>query len=407
MASSSPALVEIVRWPEASGLADVLRPAIPRLVDEMIEQIGAEIPEFDRPLQGRFGDTVRQAATASGERFLALLAGDERDPRAESALYVELGRGELRSGRSIDTLLAAYRIGARVLWRGFAAEGVAAGVDPNQLYRLAEALFAYVDALSAESAEGYADEQLLMSGARERERDLMLEILMRRPAADGVVVQAQAARAEWLLPERVAPVVVPAALRSAAQLQHRLPAGSMAATFDGMTVALVPDVDGPGRDAEITRALNGAPAVRGGTIDWADTAEAIERAILAAQLQNAGVLPSRDGVVVHADDYLVDVILHRDPVRARALADRALAPLDALSAAARDRHTAALSAWLDHAGNTTAAADSMHVHPQTLRYRLRQLEEVLGAELLSSPEGRLELQLALRVRGSRRDRQAP
>ena len=53
-----------------------------------------------------------------------------------------------------------------------------------------------------------------MSGARERERAQMLEVLMRRPAADAVVVQAQAARAEWLLPERLAPVAVPAALRA-------------------------------------------------------------------------------------------------------------------------------------------------------------------------------------------------
>ena len=159
----------------------------------------------------------------------------------------------------------------------------------------------------------------------------------------------------------------------------------MAATFDGMTIALVPDVDGPGRDAEIDRALTGAPAARGATVAWPDAAEAIERAILAAQLQSSGVLPWKDGAVIDADDHLVDLILHRDPERAQALADRALAPLDALSAGARERLTDTLSAWLDNAANTTATAQAMHVHPQTLRYRLRQLEEVLGADCLGSP----------------------
>jgi hypothetical protein len=393
-----PALAEIVRLPEGKALAALLRPVVPRLIDDLIAQIGREIPQYDRPLQGSFGQKVRGAATSSLERFLALIAGDERDPRAHSALYVDLGRGELRSGRPIDTLLAAYRIGARVMWRGFTAEGKRAGVEPDSLYRLAEALFAYVDELSAESAEGYAEEQSRMSGARERERDLMLEVLMRRPAADAVVVQAQAARAEWLLPERFAPVAVPVALRTAGQMLSRVPSGSMVATCDGMTIALVPDLDAPGRAAELERALGGKPAARGASVPWSQGAEEIERAILAASLQNSGVLPN-GGLLIAAEDHLIDLILHRDQERARAMSDRALAPLDALSDGTRERLTDTLSAWLDHAANTTATAQAMHVHPQTLRYRLRQLEEVLGDDRLGSPDGRLELTLALRVRG--------
>ncbi|MEA2480925.1 MAG: hypothetical protein QOJ07_2847, partial [Thermoleophilaceae bacterium] len=395
---SEPALADIVSWPKGQALAAVLRPCVGPVVEEMIDAIRAEIPPYDRPLRGDFGDKVRGAATRSLERFLALLAGDERDPRAHSALYVELGRGELRSGRPLDTLLSAYRIGGRVMWRRFAAEGKAAAVEPDELYRLAEALFAYVDELSAESAEGYAEEQALTNGARERERERMIEILLRRPPADAVVVQAQAARAEWLLPERFAPVALPAALRSPGQLHHRLPAGSLAAAFDGMTVALVPDLDSPGHAAELGRALGGAPAARGAGVAPAAAAEQIERVLLAARLQAAGVLPA--GGVIATDDHLVDLILHRDTAAAAALADRVLAPLDALAPATRERLTDTLSAWLDHAASTTATAQAMHVHPQTMRYRLRQLEEVLGPGRLDTPDGRLELQLGLRVRGS-------
>src|SRR3954464_12131706 len=202
----------------------------------MIDAIRAEIPAYDRPLQGDFGERVRGSTTASVDRFLALIAGEERDPRKSSDLYVELGRNEVRSGRPIDTLLGAYRIGARVMWRGFAAEGQAKGIEPDELYRLAEALFAYVDELSHESADGYAEELAQRHGARERERERMLEVLMRtNPPADPVVVHAQAARAEWKLPEQVAPVATPAARMPARQLEHRLPDGSMAATLAGVT----------------------------------------------------------------------------------------------------------------------------------------------------------------------------
>jgi hypothetical protein len=394
-----PALIDITRLPEGPAVSAALRPAVPRLIEEMIEALRAEIPAYDRPLRGDFGERVRGSTTASVERFLALIAGEERDPRAHSDLYVELGRNEVRSGRPIDILLGAYRIGARVMWRGFAAEGQAVGLEPDVLYRLAEALFAYVDELSHESADGYAEEQALRDGARERERDRMLEVLMRRPAADAVVVHAQAARAEWTLPERMAPVATPAARMPARQLEHRLPDGSMAATFDGMTVALIPDLDTPGRTAELERALSGAAAVRGAQVPSLEAAEEVDRAVLGAALQQAGVLP--DDGLVDTGDHLMALILHRDPERAQSLADRALEPLDRLSPAARDRLTDTLAAWLDNGCNTGETSRALHVHMQTLRYRLKQLDEVFGPDRLTDGDARLELQLALKVRRER------
>src|SRR4051812_45118236 len=346
-----PSLNDMTPWPDGPAIAAALRPAVPRLIEEMIDAIRAEIPEYDRPLQGRFGENVRVGTTGSIDRFLAAIAGEEADERARGGFYVELGRNESRRGRPIDTLLSAYRIGARMMWRGLAAEGQAAGIEPTILYRLAEAVFAYVDELSHESATGYSEEQALMDGARERERERMLEVLTRRPPADAVAVHAQAARAEWTLPDAFAPVAVPSARVSARTLEHRLPDGSMAATLDGMTVALVPDIDGPGRELELERALTGEPAARGATVPWSDAAEAIERTLLAAALQEAGVLDA-DGLV-DADEHLVELIVHRDPQRARALADGALEPLDALSPSSRERLTETLDGWLAHACNTT------------------------------------------------------
>jgi hypothetical protein len=391
-----PTLAQITRLPDGHNVAAALRPIVPDLIEEMIAAIRAEIPAYDRPLQGGFGERVRTAITASVERFLTLIAGEEHDPRAQSAIYVELGRREVRSARPLDTLLGAYRIGARMMWRGFAAEGQAQGIEPDVLYRLAEALFAYVDELSHESADGFAEEQSLRDGARERERDRMLDLLMQKPPADAVVVHAQAARAEWVLPDSLAPVATPAARLPARQLEHRLPDGSMAATFDGMTVALVPDLDAPGRAAELLRALNGKPAARGAVTASLESAEEIDRVVLAAALQQADVLP-KDGLIA-TEDHLVELILHRDPARSHSLADKALEPLDSLTPAAKQKLTETLEAWLDNACSTGETARALHVHMQTLRYRLRQLEEVFGPDRLKDGDHRLELQLALKVR---------
>ena len=76
-------------------------------------------------------------------------------------------------------------------------------------------------------------------------------------------------------------------------------------------------------------------------------------------------------------------------------AERALAPLAGLRPAARARLSATLRAWLDHPGQVQPVAERLHVHPQTVRYRVAQLRELFG-ERLDDPDARFELALALR-----------
>jgi DNA-binding PucR family transcriptional regulator len=56
---------------------------------------------------------------------------------------------------------------------------------------------------------------------------------------------------------------------------------------------------------------------------------------------------------------------------------------------------ATVRAWLDAFGDTDIAAAVLNVHPNTVRYRVRQLRE-LGLVDLDDPDARLALQLHLR-----------
>lgn len=76
-------------------------------------------------------------------------------------------------------------------------------------------------------------------------------------------------------------------------------------------------------------------------------------------------------------------------IASRALTDPRLARLDATS-------TETLRSYLDGFGDVTAAARELHVHPNTVRYRLRGIENRLGASL-SDPDTRLLLSLSLRA----------
>jgi DNA-binding PucR family transcriptional regulator len=84
---------------------------------------------------------------------------------------------------------------------------------------------------------------------------------------------------------------------------------------------------------------------------------------------------------------------------ARALVSERLAALNVLPVAERERLTTTLASWLAHQRLTPRIADELHVHPQTERYRVAKLRELLG-DALETPDGRFELELALRVRAA-------
>src|SRR3954449_329771 len=97
-----PGLNGMAPWPDGPAIAAALRPAVPRLIGAMIDAIRAEIPEYDRPLRGRFGENVKVGTSASIQRFLAAIAGEEAPAVSRGDLYVELGRSEAKRGRPID-----------------------------------------------------------------------------------------------------------------------------------------------------------------------------------------------------------------------------------------------------------------------------------------------------------------
>ena len=131
-------------------LAKALRPALPDLAQHIIVAIGREVPAYARPLEGPFGRALRVGVERALSRFVDGIERPGAGDGGAREIYVALGRGEMRAGRSLDALLSAYRIGARLAWERFVAAGEAAGHEPRTLYRLASAIFDYIDGISAE-----------------------------------------------------------------------------------------------------------------------------------------------------------------------------------------------------------------------------------------------------------------
>jgi hypothetical protein len=391
--------------PEA---ADALRPELPRLADDIIAAISVEVPDYARPMEGRFGDVTRFGVEVALSRFVDLLVGDVHDDATTRATYVKLGRGEFRAGRSLDALLAAYRVGARVSWRRFVDAGTRGGLPPQALYDLGEAIFAYIDEISAESVEGYAEAQSAAAGETQRRRRRLLRLLAQDPPAEGEAVRTAAQAAGWPLPRSVAAIVAGEDENEdhldaiAARLARRLGEGAVGAAVGGLAVVMLPDPAGPGRRRAVETALAGDHAALGPAVGWPDAAVSLRRAAAAYRLPaghppgQSGTSPLGESRLVVADDHLPALLLAAEPALASDLARTRLAPLDELAPGPRERLEATLRAWLDRPGQVQAVAEQLGVHPQTVRYRLKQLRELFGGRL-EDPDARFELSLALRA----------
>jgi hypothetical protein len=309
---------------------------------------------------------------------------------ARSDVYRELGRGEMRAGRSLESLLSAYRAGARVAWRQFAELGTAAGLAPHTLYLLAESIFAYIDVLSAESAEGHALEQSAAAGEAQLRRRRLVRLLVREPPADPETVVAAAAEVGWPLPRTLAVMAITGPRRDAAI--WRLPPDAITETLGDVGCAVIPDADGPGRLAALRRAVVDAGAVAGlgTTVGWEEAAVSYARGRAALELADG------EPTLIVAREHAGELLLRAEPRLAAELADERLLPLSGLPVGSRERLTDTLRAWLAEQGRTSAVASRLGIHPQTARYRLGRLRELFG-DALDDPDERFWLELALRA----------
>jgi hypothetical protein len=379
-------------------VAQAMRADLPTVAQRTVATIVVEVPSYADAFAGEMGHAITNAVELALGGFLELAtarggadASTPIQPAIEAAYA--LGRGEARSGRSMDALLAAYRVGARVAWRDMAADAVAAGLDPSALARFAELVFAYIDQLSASSVAGHSDE-LATSG---RVRQLYLERLAQRLVAGVPVPELEAAaeRADWTPPRTLTAVLLPEA--TARGVRALLDVRTLQSVEEGpeedagRAVLLVPDAEGDGR-APLLRSLAGRAAVVGPPRPWSQVSRSYARALRAVRLGlDADVVGPLD-----TDTRLAELVLRADGEALADLRARLLAPLDELPAGTRGKLTDTLRCWLLHHGRRDRVAAELFVHPQTVRYRMTQLRDLFGPRL-EDPRTVLELTVALGV----------
>ena len=376
-------------------VADLIEPELDATIDEILATIAREVPDYARPLEGSFGRGVRTGVSEALRQFVELVRSPsgERGPGRE--VYARLGAAELREGRTLDALQSAYRVGARVAWRRLAAAATRAGVEPEVLSLLAESIFAYIEELSADSVEGYANARSRLEGEHRRRRAELVTLLVRDLPAAEPDLRALSETAGWRVPRTAAALACDE--ERLERLAARLPIDAVTAVLDGVGCAIVPDPDGPGRPRELDLAVEGAKAraALGPTgppgalgASWS-LARATLRGVEARAIDAPGL--------VRVEETLTELLLFENGALVERLAARRLGAFDALTPKARRRMEQTALAYVQQQGNAAAMARALGLHAQTARYRLSRLRDLVG-DAIDDPDGRFELELALRAR---------
>ena len=140
--------------------------------------------------------------------------------------------------------------------------------------------------------------------------------------------------------------------------------------------------------------LRGWRAAVGPTVSVTETAASLRWAGRALGLAQRGVLPKAP--ITWCRDHLSTLWLLSDELLVAELARRSLAPLAPLTAKQRARLAETLLTWLRTRGSAPEIAAELNVHPQTIRYRMHQLQSLFG-DRLEHPDTRLEMEIALRA----------
>ncbi|MCD9154454.1 PucR family transcriptional regulator [Aeromicrobium duanguangcaii] len=366
------------------------------LVDTFLVTIAAEIPAY-ASLDERQLQEVRSIIVWTLHRVLELWAEDGTLTEEDIALFRGVGAVRARDGRPLSAVLRAYRVAAGEFLDQMSDRfrGALAAEDVTSLVRV---WFAVLDELSEAIYDGYEVTGRSLGADRESSlRDLLTDLLLGRQSHAGSLA-ARLRELDAQLPTTfdlvvVGPSRVVDAERAAALVERALEERDDAPTTvasihtvqDGAGVVLLRSVD-TARLAEVVEE-HGLHAVRHGRVT-ARTAPRAYRLAVTALRAAPDLAWSQRGVLDDGDlEVLALVAGHgdADPVRA------AEAVLGSLTEDTEALTT--LWAVLEADGAAPAAA-RLHVHPQTVRYRMRRVASLTGRDP-RLPWDRYVLQTAL------------
>ncbi len=365
---------------------------------------------------------IAKACEAGLDLFLAT-AREARPATAEELRRVaQLGILQARSSQSVEPILNAYRIAARVAWdailRAWRGHPEA---TPEAIMVTANYVFAALDQVAAEVTKTYlhAREQHMQRGTRARARlfhalisdnfDSELELQKQALALNMPIAPTGyvASVCKLIIGNRDGEQGGEALAEVASSLQ--LPRGAIHHATDPTTLVILwpsesaADAEGAHelvmslQKEAVKRSGTARARVRAGIGGYHAGLRGISGSYLEAQQAIEVGRKLRPDAVVHRHDELIpQLVLAQNPRLAERFVHHSLGPLLDAKTRNRDQLLDTLQAYLA-CGSVKDAATALKLHRHTVLYRLDKLRDLLGGDL-DTPATRLRLQLALELR---------
>ncbi|TQJ37383.1 MULTISPECIES: PucR family transcriptional regulator [Streptomyces] len=379
---------------DISGVAAALHSRLPELGERIAQRIRSDVDAYDEESLIPF-DSLRRSCTANADLVLSHLGhADAPDPSPAR----ETGRVRAEQGVPLADTLHAYRVGFELLWTEILLESrTHPEVSDDQLVSQSAEIWALFGLYAEAVAAAYRETSAELTSQRHARRSALVEALFTGVIADRTTLW-EAAR-ELGLPEHGPYAVVAAAAGAPGQeplagIEAELRQAQLASAW-----RLLPDhqigviaLPTPTAESACLRVLRRARA-RVGVSPCFPSLRDTPQALHFARLALAGLRGTGPGVA-RFDDNPLAMVVAAAPAEAAHLVGVVLQPLVDLPVAERARLLETLEHWFAAAGSATEAARGLFVHPNTVRYRLRRVEELTGRSL-SDPRAVADIGAAL------------
>jgi hypothetical protein len=392
--SYSPGVARRAPHPEVARVAAALKLRFDDLVERLTARIAEEIDLYGSDAVVARTELRRSVADNFTFMLGAMSTSDDPDlgpPR-------RTGRRRAQEGAPLPELLRAYRLGFAFLWEELLAEARATGDGAvHALTDTAAAILTCSDEYAIALTEAYREAVSDRLVTTDRHRSALVEALV----TGGVSAHGPAWEVAKLLDlpyegSFVAVVAENTALGTASLTgaEARLAPHDIASAWRLSPDQQVGVVCIGRRPVELVVGVLGELATcRVGVSPTYATVDHTPRAVRLARIAMQNLQAPG---VAQFDDSPLGVLVAADPGVARDVVQRVFGRLLALDAEDRAGLLGTVEAWLEAGGSATAAAQALFCHPNTVRYRLRRVEELTGRSV-DVPRAAAELTVALQA----------
>jgi hypothetical protein len=370
------------------------------MAEQIVRQIQDSVPELAGPPGAPRHQVLVLAARTAARHFLDDAEQMSGQVRQVDEMFRRLGYTQAQRGRSLESLDSALRAATRWSWRYLAEFAVAEGLPGSDLRDLAGAVFDYLEHLRGQLVDGFELAHRAGKPAHDAARARLFERFLAEPAsssAAGVALgideeelRVLADAASWRIPEKVVAMAVsyfgepPELLESPRLLVQHEPRRTLIVSVPEHQDELVAQIGCSGPGLRIAVSWPVPPAETGSALRWCQRAlDLVQRGI---------IVPTQ---VVHCAEHATQLWLHAEPSMRQHLCQELLRPLLAEAPNSRSILSETLLTWAETRDSAPAIAARLDVHPQTVRYRWKRLNELFG-DSLRDPEFVVQMTLALK-----------